>query len=317
MSDARAASGRPSVFPIGSRGYPEFDAGVRCSRRPLSCGRWGWSFWVDAGAVGLARAGIARRHRRERLRPGDVGARVLQIGRSAQAAPGRRVRERPPPCCLRGCRVPALPGCRGRSRCRCTRRASVQCSGARPVVAAPRVGLVRGSAFLPHERVLVVGRLSGEQQAAQSVSAAADGTFLVSLPLRATACAEAFYRARARSARRRRSRSRRPPASPPRLPGQRVAAGTRCPAPSTLHGCLRLRRPERQRVAAELDVAGWRRDHERPRASRHTVEDVNRRHPNRHGDALMRLEARPADHEWALVGDPHLRRCARDRRRRR
>ncbi len=51
-------------------------------------------------------------------------------------------------------------------------------------------------AFLPHERVLVVGRLSGEQQAAQSVSAAADGTFLVSLPLRATAYAEAFYRAR-------------------------------------------------------------------------------------------------------------------------
>lgn len=68
-------------------------------------------------------------------------------------------------------------------------------AGGRPSLAAPRVGLVRGSAFLPHERVVVLGRLSGETQAAQSVTAAADGTFLVSLPLRATACAEAFYRA--------------------------------------------------------------------------------------------------------------------------
>ncbi len=67
--------------------------------------------------------------------------------------------------------------------------------GGRPSIAAPRVGLVRGSAFLPYERVVVVGRLSGEQQAAQAVSAAADGTFVISLPLRATACAEAFYRA--------------------------------------------------------------------------------------------------------------------------
>ena len=42
---------------------------------------------------------------------------------------------------------------------------------------------------------MVTGRLSGETQAVQSVSAAADGTFVVSLPLRAAACAEAFYRA--------------------------------------------------------------------------------------------------------------------------
>jgi hypothetical protein len=48
---------------------------------------------------------------------------------------------------------------------------------------------------VPHERVIVTGRVSGRAPVAGAVTAGPGGTFALTLPLRPAACAEVFVRA--------------------------------------------------------------------------------------------------------------------------
>src|SRR4051812_25716578 len=67
--------------------------------------------------------------------------------------------------------------------------------GGKPVVAATVAGLVRGSAFVPGEHVVVSGRVSDTDPVTAKLDAAGDGTFAVHLVLPAHRCGELFVRA--------------------------------------------------------------------------------------------------------------------------
>ena len=67
--------------------------------------------------------------------------------------------------------------------------------GARPALTGTQSGIVRGTAFLPHERVQLLGRVSGEAPVTASLEAGAAGGFVGRVPVRRLACAEVFYRA--------------------------------------------------------------------------------------------------------------------------
>ena len=67
--------------------------------------------------------------------------------------------------------------------------------GGRPALIGTLSGVVSGTAFLPHEHVQLLGRLSGEAPVTASVDAGAAGTFTGRVPIRRLACAEVFFRA--------------------------------------------------------------------------------------------------------------------------
>ena len=67
--------------------------------------------------------------------------------------------------------------------------------GGRPVLVGTLGGVVRGTAFLPHEHVQLLGRVSGQTPVTASVDAGAAGAFTGRVPVRRLACAEVFFRA--------------------------------------------------------------------------------------------------------------------------
>jgi hypothetical protein len=67
--------------------------------------------------------------------------------------------------------------------------------GGRPLLLATQSGLVSGSKFLPHERVQLLGRTSGQEPVLETVQAGATGSFVQRVPVKKLACAETFYRA--------------------------------------------------------------------------------------------------------------------------
>jgi hypothetical protein len=67
--------------------------------------------------------------------------------------------------------------------------------GGRPVLLATQSGLVTGSKFLPHERVQLLGRASGQAPHSETVDAGPTGAFVERVPVQKLACAEIFYRA--------------------------------------------------------------------------------------------------------------------------
>ncbi len=68
-------------------------------------------------------------------------------------------------------------------------------SGGRPVLTGTLAGIVRGSSFLPHERVQLLARVSGQKPVSASFEAGSAGGFAGRVPVRMLACAEVFYRA--------------------------------------------------------------------------------------------------------------------------
>jgi hypothetical protein len=66
-------------------------------------------------------------------------------------------------------------------------------AGSSPSLSAGRLGFVRGRSFVPREQVIVTGRVSGDAPSKQTVTAGADGSFSLQVPLHTRACAEAFF----------------------------------------------------------------------------------------------------------------------------
>ena len=67
--------------------------------------------------------------------------------------------------------------------------------GGRPLLTGTLAGVVRGTAFLPHEHVQLVGRVSGAAPVTASVDAGAGGAFTGRVAVRRLACAEVFFSA--------------------------------------------------------------------------------------------------------------------------
>ena len=67
--------------------------------------------------------------------------------------------------------------------------------GGRPTLIGTLSGIVSGRAFVPHEHVRLLGRVSGEEPVTAAVDAGPAGGFTGRLLVRRLACAEVFYRA--------------------------------------------------------------------------------------------------------------------------